>query len=280
MGFTDVIKSIPGLTHYYPLDATNQAKDVVGTAHGTNHGVTFGADGASFDGTSYISLPDHDDFSVATKGGLSILSFVTVRDWKGAGASEYVHWMGKGKSGAHEWTFRHYVKGGTGEASTRQGRMSFYHYNPPGGLGAGSYYQDSSFPTTERTVIGRCDLTTVSLAVNGSVRDSDALSGYSIKPVNTGTPPCIGSRGDGTGFLVGKIRRVAFFNHVLTPAEIGKIEAARGQAEGSDVEPPTPPTPTPDPTPDPLLVPPGATKATLITAHNNLVKALRNSNVI
>lgn len=96
MSFTDTIKSVSGLTHYYPL--TSDANDVVGSVNGTGSGVTYGSKGAVFNGKAYVDLGDHNDFSVATKGALSIVVFLTITNWKGAGASEYIHWMGKGQS--------------------------------------------------------------------------------------------------------------------------------------------------------------------------------------
>jgi hypothetical protein len=64
---------------------------------------------------------------------------------------------------------------------------------------------------------------------DGRLRDTDLLSGYSIVPKNTTTPVRIGSRGDNTGFLVGKVRRVAFFNRVLTAPEMQKLATAARQ---------------------------------------------------
>ena len=141
---------------------------------------------------------------MATKGGLTVLVDLTISDWHGKGASEYIHWMGKGVSGAHEWTFRHYVQGGSGEASSRQGRVSFYHFNPAGGLGAGSYFQDA-MNGSERVIEATADMKQVQMIKDGTLRDTDRLSGYNITPKNTTTPVRIGSRGDSTGFLVGKI---------------------------------------------------------------------------
>ena len=224
------LQTVPGLTHYYPLNAANGAKDLVGGVNGTvkGSGVTFGSAGANFTGSGYVELPDNDDFSVATKGGLTVLVDLTISDWHGKGASEYIHWMGKGVSGAHEWTFRHYVQGGSGEASSRQGRVSFYHFNPAGGLGAGSYFQDA-MNGSEHVIEATADMKQVQMIKDGTLRDTDQLSGYNITPKNTTTPVRIGSRGDSTGFLVGKIRRVAFFNRVLTPAETAKLTTAAKQ---------------------------------------------------
>lgn len=274
MTFTEVLSGIPGLKHYYPLSSS--ALDAVGSQHGTANGVTFSGGKAVFNGAASVTLGDHNDFSVATNKALSIVLFLTIDDWRGKGATEYVHWAGKGKAGAHEWTFRHYVKGGSGEAATRQGRMSFYHFNPAGGLGAGSYFQDSSYPTAERVVVATCDMTTIKLYVNGSLRDSDLLSGYSIVPQNTGSLAMLGTRGDGTGFLVGKMRRVAFFNRVLTANEVATIYAARAQTDTTD-PPVTPPT-----TSDPLLVDltGDVTAMETAVAHNATVAALRQKGLL
>jgi hypothetical protein len=190
--------------------------------------VTFLTEGAKFTGSGYIELPDHNDFSVATKGGFTVFVDLKVNDWRGAGASEYVHWMGKGVPGAHEWSFRHYVLNGTGEAPSRQGRTSFYHFNPAGGLGAGSYYQDP-MDNVAHTVAATADMRQVQMFKDGRLRDADALSGYNITPRNTSTPVRIGTRGDNTGYLVGQVRRVAFFDRVLTPTEVQRLATAARQ---------------------------------------------------
>jgi hypothetical protein len=241
--FKEVISAIPGLTHYYPLTDAYGPNDAAKGLNGVNHGATFDDSGAIFDGKSYVQLPDHDDFSAATTGFLTIVAFLTITNWKGAGASEYIHWLGKGKPGGHEYTFRHYVDGGTGEAATRQGRISFYHFNPEGGLGAGSYFQDAE-DKTERVVVGTVDKTNIAIWRDGVQRDTDALSGYSIKPQNTSTQVCLGSRGDSTGFLVGRLRNIVFFNRKLTTAEIKAIYDARSLPVDSTMPPP-PVTPLP-----------------------------------
>lgn len=275
MAFFDVISGIPGLVHYYPL--ATDAKDYVGAQHGVVNGVTFANGRAVFNGAASIDLGDHNDFSVATKGGLSIALFLTIDDWRGKGAAEYVHWAGKGSSGAHEWAFRHYVQGGTGEASTRKGRCSFYHFNASGGLGAGSFWEDSTIPTTERQFVATCDKVATTLYGNGVKKDSDLLSGYKIIPTNTASHAMLGTRGDGSGYLVGKIRRVAIYNRVLTAAEVAKIYAARDQPE---VEPP--PVVIPPPVQDPLLVSleGDVTSMEVAVAHNALVKVLREKGTI
>jgi hypothetical protein len=51
---------------------------------------------------------------------------------------DYIHWLGKGITGAEEWTFRVYSL--TNQAN-RPNRISFYVFNAAGGEGAGAYSQ-------------------------------------------------------------------------------------------------------------------------------------------
>lgn len=219
--------AVPGLTHYYPLNATAGAKDMKGSVNGTATGATFGANGATFDGNDYIQLPDHNDFSVTTTGKLTVVGFVSINDWRNnRQGGEYVHWMGKGVSGAHEWTFRYYPD----NHADRPSRLSFYHFNSSGGLGAGSYSQNPT-GSTEFMITGQVDLSNTRIFRDGVLRDTDALSGYGINPTNTSTPVRIGTRDMSTGFLDGRVRRVAFFNRSLSATELASLWSARTLAD-------------------------------------------------
>jgi len=241
--FQDVVLAIPGLRAYYPLDDVNGPRDIVGDAHGTIHGnVEFGPDGAKFDGSSEIELPARDFFSAAGNPSkeLSILVYQTVDDWTRQSANnEYIHWMGKGKSGAHEWTFRYYCDGCGGEAPQRPHRTSYYNFNPDGGLGTGSYFQDEGDGNgTERVIVGMIwgnagNGGKTQMWKNGELRDTDMLSDYDVYPEVTDSHVFLGSRGDNTGFLVGRLRRVAFFDRKLTEAEIKSFYDARSYTEGA-----------------------------------------------
>ncbi len=166
--------------------------------------------------------------SAFSTGKLSILVFQTVTNWRAnLEGGDYVHWMGKGVSGAHEWVFRYYPD----NYLERPKRTSFYCFNPAGGLGAGSYFQDNDTAGTERVIVGQYDKTTIEMWKNGVRRDADPLSGYSILLRNTSTPVRIGTRDMQTGFLVGKVRRVAFFNRKLTATEIQELYYARTLAD-------------------------------------------------
>ena len=234
------------LKHYYPLNTAYQATDVVGSQDGAKVGtVTIDDDGAHFVGTdrddNYISLGDHDDFSASTTGELTVLCQVTIEDWNGGDGDrpDYTHWMGKGEPNEHEWTFRHYQSG-----SYREGWVSFYAFQPDGGEGAGSRVLDPTNqphplePTTEMQV-GGCIVGTqfnggrTYSYWNGQQTDTDLLSGYSVTPTNGTAPVGVGLRTDGSGSLIGIIRRVMFFDRKLTSTEIADLNDARNLPEGS-----------------------------------------------
>jgi hypothetical protein len=150
--------------------------------------------------------------------------------------------------------------------------VSFYHFNPAGGLGAGSYFQDS-MQTTEMVISGMVNKTNVAMWKDGVMRDTDALSGYSIVPKNTGSSVCLGSRGDSTGFLIGRLRNVCFFNRQLTAAEEKLIYDSRNLPVDVTAAPTPPPV---DPKPP---INPGAPYIAtglddIVGKHNALVNKL------
>src|SRR5262249_54312267 len=90
---------------------------------------------------SFIEVPGHKAFSQPTSGrGLTVEVWVRpdVLEFDGETASPYVHWLGKGEPGQHEWALRFYSR----TAKDRPNRISAYLFNPDGGLGAGAYFQD------------------------------------------------------------------------------------------------------------------------------------------
>jgi hypothetical protein len=124
-------------------------KDQTGNKHtGTYFGrpaattLPNGDTAADFDGkTEYLQVKDAAALSPATRGVLTLeawmrpddLDFPEKEDEKG-----YLHWMGKGESGKHEYVARFYSKTDT----ERKSRISGYLFNASGGKGAGSYFQE------------------------------------------------------------------------------------------------------------------------------------------
>jgi hypothetical protein len=172
-----------------------------------------------FNGTNaYVEIPDDDAFSQPTHGALTVEGWMrpdslSMPRREGSG---YVHWMGKGMAGQHEWVSRMYQQG---NSEMRANRISFYAFNLEGGLGAGSYFEDAVTPGEWIYYVGAFDGARVYIYKNGTPRDSDLLSGYDITPRNGGAPVRIGTRDLGSYFQ-GSIARVAIYGARLTDAQV------------------------------------------------------------
>jgi hypothetical protein len=131
-----------------------------------------------------------DDFSVVhadgSAHGLTVaaaiqphtLTFVTTEDVDGTDARKrYVHWLGKGVAGQHEWTFRIYS---ADNSVCRENRISFYVFNLTGDLGIGSHFQDSiDAPDEWIQVVGVVDTVNQITRIykNGVLQDVDNYNG-------------------------------------------------------------------------------------------------------
>ena len=178
----------------------------------------------------HVEIPDRADFSQLTSGlGLTVEAWMRpdVLTFPGQTADPYVHWLGKGVAGQHEWGFRFYSND-----TTRPNRISAYIWNPMGGEGAGAYFQDEVVPGEWIHVVA-CyepgDKDTVPPAgvhiyKNGVHRLGPPSSGtlyrtYNIVPVHGTAPLRLGTRDLGS-FLIGGLDEVAIYPRVLTTAEI------------------------------------------------------------
>ncbi|HEY7338445.1 MAG TPA: LamG domain-containing protein [Bryobacteraceae bacterium] len=179
-----------------------------------------------FDGIQgYVEIPDSPDFSLATTGSLTVsawirpevLIFPTTE--KG-----YVHWMGKGEAGQQEWVFRIYSQD---NHVGRENRISFYVFNPDGGEGIGSHYQDPNNPVQAGAwlhVVGAADTKSTYMYINGTLIDSDVYVGK-IQPQRGKAPLRIGTR-DFNSYFEGEIREVRIWNRKLADAEIAALCAS------------------------------------------------------
>jgi hypothetical protein len=169
---------------------------------------------------TYIEIPSHPDFSVTTTGKLTISAWIapatlTFPDTEGTG---YVHWLGKGAQGQQEWTFRIYSQGNT---EHRENRISFYVFNPDGGIGIGSNFQDPIAPGEHIHVVATVDDRQTSIYRDGVRRDRDVYTGR-IVPRAGNAPVRIGTR-DFNSFFQGQIYGVRFWNRCLTDSEIADL---------------------------------------------------------
>ncbi len=214
---------IPDLVAHYPLDGNGN--DYSGNG---NHASTVSASAATdrfnrpnscyvFNGTSqYIEIPDNNLISIPTTGQLTISVWMRpdVLDFSTGG--DYIHWMGKGVSGQHEYVLRMYNKN-----SIRPNRTSCYSYNLSGGLGAGSYVQEVVTPGQWIHIVALYNFptNTIQLYKNGVLKDTDTFTSYSISPGNGTAPLRLGTR-DFINYFEGAIDDLKIFDRALNQTEI------------------------------------------------------------
>jgi hypothetical protein len=194
------------------------------------------ADGAvTLDGASYVEIADDPAFSQPTSGaGLTVEAWMRPDrlDFAEPGALEYIHWLGKGEPGQHEWGLRFYSRGDR----ERPNRISAYIWNTDGKLGAGGYFQDAIAPGQWLHVVacyepGDARFTQQPLGVqiykNGVLRQGPPAKAtlynnppqWTIVPTHAGAPVRLGTR-ERKGFLIGGLDEVAIYPRVLSPDEI------------------------------------------------------------
>jgi len=174
---------------------------------------------------NYVEAPDNDDFSVSTTGGLTIAVWMrpdtlTFARQEGDG---YIHWLGKGQPGQHEWVFRMYSNNDP-PTHQRENRISFYVFNRAGGQGVGSYFQDPVTPGEWIHVVGVVDGERVYMYRDGQFRDSDVYQG-TILPENGTAPLRMGTR-DFRSFFQGALAEVRIWNRALTSKEVADLHSS------------------------------------------------------
>ena len=203
-----------------------------------------------FNGTNqYLEFADREAFEVDATGILTVEFWMRpdtlqFSDEEGSG---YVYTMGKGDPGSHEWYTRMYSES---NAESRPNRISGYTFNPAGGLGAGSYFQDTV--KTGEWIHVALVINTVARSAqypsgysriykNGVLRDTDSLKDYNIVPQSGNSPLRIGTGYLGSHFK-GAIGDVAFYDKELGAAQLD----AHHEAMSAPATPaPVPPSPTP-----------------------------------
>jgi hypothetical protein len=97
---------------------------------------------------AYVEIPSIDDYTVSTTGELTVSAWMrpdTLNFPSVESNSDYIHWLGKGDAsgagGNQEWTFPMYNRNDPLDTPPRPNRISFYLFNPQGGLGVGSFVQ-------------------------------------------------------------------------------------------------------------------------------------------
>jgi hypothetical protein len=196
---------------------------------------------------SYVEIVSIEDYSIATTGELSVSAWIrpdalNFSRWEG---THYVHWLGKGAgtgdSGQQEWVFRMYNRDHTVENPPRPNRISFYVFNPEGGEGVGSFFQDTLHRGSWIFVVGVADGARTYMYRDGHYRRCDTYRGASahhcpihyqpppndnlqleIDPAAGSSPLRLGTR-DLNSFFKGGLSRVRIWNRVLSAKEISAL---------------------------------------------------------
>lgn len=191
--------------------------------------------------TQYIEIANTVDLSVPNTGVLTIeawmrpdtLNFANAEGTpvSQGGQGAYVHWMGKGETNAQEYVARIYNLAD----SSRPNRISGYCFNNSGGLGIGSYFQDSitAGEWIHYALIINTNNTSANYPYgytkvfkNGQQRDQDSLynqsllsSPYYISPQAGNAPFRIATR-DFSSWFQGAIAKIAVYSYELSPAQL------------------------------------------------------------
>lgn len=219
---------------YLPLEDTNSCDHSGNAYKGTVSGMTTAATlpngdtARDFNGVDeYVTVTDRDALSIPTTGRLTLEAWIrpdTLQFTNDEGTG-YVHWMGKGTTDQQEYVARMYSLDNT---ESRPNRISGYAFNQTGGLGVGSYFQDTVTAGNwvhYVLVINTVDVDATytmgytKIYKNGTQRDKDNLASLSIVPGNGTAPLRIGTR-DLSSFFEGAIGKVAVYDTELTPYQI------------------------------------------------------------
>jgi len=218
------------------------AQDAIGGHHGIPHHVTLtsnrfgrGSSAYSFNGTdTYIEIPNHNAFSLPTTQQLSIAVWMRpgTLNFPNDEGTGYVHWLGKGVPGQHEWTFRMYSADNT---ENRDNRTSVYLFNLGGDRGTGSYVQESVSSGTWYHYVAVADMhtDTITWYKNGRQRDQDCFRSLNppckkdnvtdpVDPQSGTAPVRVGTR-DFASFFKGAIDNLHIYNRALSKAEVERL---------------------------------------------------------
>lgn len=183
----------------------------------------------------YVEIPSAADLGFGP-AGMSVSAWLrpAVLEFPKTEGSGYVHWIGKGERNAQEWALRMYSFTNR-EKPPRPNRISFYLFNPEGGLGQGSFVQQpvQTGQWIQITAVAhggetamyrngefvRCD------EINGPTGHGCQSHSERIQPQPGGAPLRIGTR-DLKSFFEGEISHVRIWNRSLTKDEVRRLYQA------------------------------------------------------
>lgn len=190
-----------------------------------NRGGKFGDGAFEFSGPeNYIQVNDADELSPSTFKYNFTVSFWIKFDqtsFIGEGSNrDYINYLGKGSvDNGYEWFFRQY---NSSNAEGRNNRISFYAFNPEGGLGAGSYFQKNIERGKWEYITGVINETHIKIYNNGILQNTNLLSKYNIQMKNTKSDLYIGKSESGNYFS-GSIDELRIYNKSLNDCQIWEL---------------------------------------------------------
>src|SRR5690606_22078120 len=216
-----------GLVGWYPLDAGDATDSSVHKNNGMSYDVKGGSNrygiedkATRFDGLkSYIEVADQDYLSISTTGAITISVWMQVisQNFPTSTIDNYIHWLGKGVGGQHEYALRMYDQ----DDSKNSNRVSAYVFNLTGGLGAGRAFQEPLALGEWLHIVAVYDYPNDAIRIykNAKHDGESTFASFNITPENGTAPFRIGTR-DLTSYLKGVLDDLRVYNRVLTDEEI------------------------------------------------------------
>ena len=183
---------------------------------------------AQFNGSSqYLTVKAVPALSVPASGVLVIESWIkpSTLQFPNTENEDFVYFLGKGNpTTGYEYANRMYS---LNNSAGRPNRISVYQWNPSGGLGSGSYFQDTVSTSQWIMVTDVINMRTMTISIykNGVRRGTVPLSQYNVIPKTTTSPFNVGTRNFNSWFQ-GAVGKVAVFNYLLSDAQIAAHYAA------------------------------------------------------
>lgn len=172
-----------------------------------------------FNGTTqYLEVASDAELSVPSGGALTIEAWIRpdTLQFPRSESDGYVHWAGKGEPGEQEYALRMYS---LVNSAARPNRISGYVFNLEGGLGSGSYFQDTLQAAKWIHVALVINTQNVLIYRDGMLRDTTPLSQFHVVPEAGGAPLRIATR-DFRSFFKGAIGKFAIYRRALPAARL------------------------------------------------------------
>lgn len=176
-----------------------------------------------FNGTNeFVEVATSPQLSVRRGAGLTVEAWIRpdTLNFTYDEGDGYVHWAGKGEPGQHEYVLRMYSKNNT---ANRPNRISAYAFNLAGGLGSGSYFQDSltvgQWIHVAMVLNTRVRPGVIDIYKNGVLRKRTSLDQFDVVPRPGNAPLRISTR-DFNSFFRGAIGKFAVYAYPLPSSRL------------------------------------------------------------